>query len=192
MRSLSFHGNSHIDGELAMSARLFRRCLFVILVACAMVGCQQQPPPPVSFGPTSVDYSNKPDTESPTGEPLSPESIFPTDPTATRLQDIGGYILLYYRDHKQLPASLDDLRSLPGGDDLQFTSASTGEFFAYQPAGMWSPNHTDKCILIYDPNLINGKRWCLFMTAPNNGAALSVNVTAIPDSMFQTYRPDQQ
>ena len=172
-----------------MSVRWFDRWLLVTLTACAAVGCQQQPAQPLPLGPRSYDFSDAPpQTLTPTAGPLSPDALVSTDPTATRLQDIGGFLLLYYSDNQQMPASLDDLRSLPGGADLQFTSPATGQAFGYAPSGMWSPQGGDKCIVLYDTNLRGGKRWCLLMTPPKAGAALSVDVANLPDSIFLNYR----
>jgi hypothetical protein len=172
---------------------LRKRCLLVILAAAAIAGCQQQPPPaPVQQGPRSYDFSQAPQPLSPTAQTLTPDDIVATDPTASRLQDIGGYVLLYFRENNYMPASLDDLRTLPGGEDLHFSSATTGQAFGYYAKGLWPPQSGEKCIIVYDSTLTNGKRWCLFMTLPRAGEALSVEVNSISDSLFQTYQPLQQ
>jgi hypothetical protein len=173
-----------------MSVRSLRNALPVVMTGLLLAGCQPAAPPPTAGGPT-FDLGQGNGGNASGGVPSSPDAIVSTDPTAARLQDVGGYVLLYYREHEQMPASLDELRNMPGGQDLQFTSASTGKPFVYQPAGMWSPQRGDKCIILYDPDLKHGARWCLFMTLPKAGAALSVDVMAVPEPIFLNYRAAQ-
>jgi len=174
-----------------MSVRLLGHALAVVMAGLPLAGCQPAAPAPNPAAQTTFDFSQGNGGNASAGAPSSPDAIVSTDPTAARLQDVGGYVLLYYRDHEQMPAALDELRNMPGGQDLQFTSASTGKPFVYQQAGMWSPQRGDKCIILYDPDLNHGARWCLFMTLPKAGAALSVDVTAIPEPIFLNYRAAQ-
>jgi hypothetical protein len=153
-----------------------------------LAGCGPKTPPPVAPNePTTIDFSHVP-TTNPVGGSQNPNDILQTDPSAARLQDIGGYIMLYYRDHAQMAPSLEDISAMPGGQDLNFTSA-TGETFIYQPRGMWSPDHGDKCIILYDPAIRDGRQWCLFMTLPKAGAPLNVDVVDLPEPLFLNYRP---
>jgi len=174
-----------------MSVRLSGKALAVWMAGLLLAGCRPATPPPAAGPQTAFDFSRENGGNSSAGAPLSPDEIVSTDPTAARLQDVGGYVLLYYRDHGQMPATLDELRNIPGGQDLQFTSASTGQPFVYQPAGMWSPQRGDKCIILYDLDLKHGARWCLFMTLPKAGSALTVDVAAIPEPIFLNYRAAQ-
>ena len=150
-------------------------------------GCQTstvpQQAPVMAQSNVSVDFSKEPMD----GPPTTPDSITLTDVSATRLQDIGGYIMLYFRQHQQMPASLQDLASLPGGQELNFTAAS-GQPFGYEASGMWSPERSNKCIIAYDPELRNGKRWVLFMSIPKGGSALDVDVYNLPEPFFLNYR----
>ena len=81
---------------------------------------------------------------------------------------------------------------MPGGDSLNLTAPRSDREFAYQPTGLWSEEHPDKCIIAYDPDLRGATRWCLFMTPPTNGAALVVTVLAIPENNFRKYHPAAQ
>jgi len=153
-----------------------------------LCGCQSNNPTPKAGPPPELGFEN----QSPS-EPASPDSIVATDPSASRLQDIGGYILLYYRDHQQLPPSLDDLRAMPGGDNLNFTSGSIDQPFVYYNTGLWASDGGSKCIVAYDPvEESDGKRWCLLMTIPKAGSALSVDVVALSESVFRNYQPRGQ
>ena len=171
---------------------MLRICLCASVGLLAVAGCQPAPAPtPMRTGPKSVDFSGQPDTVSITGEPVTPDSILSSDPAAERLQDIGGYVLLYYSQQKQLPQSLDDLAQMPGGDSLDLTSPRTGTKFDYYPNGLWSSDHPNKCIVACDPVAGGSIRWCLLMTPPANGAALVVTVVAIPEQNFRKYHPQQ-
>jgi hypothetical protein len=175
-----------------MFTRMIHRSLIALPAALVVAGCQPAAPPPVvPAGPTEIDFSQRNDSGT-TGEPVSPDAILSTDPAASRLQDIGGFMLLYYSDNKRLPPTLDDLAKMPGGDSLNLTAPGSGREFAYEPTGLWSEEHPDRCIIAYDPDLRGAARWCLLMTPPTNGAALVVTVLAIPENNFRKYRPAAQ
>jgi hypothetical protein len=163
----------------------------MIVAGLVISGCQTstapQPAPVMAKpGPANVDFSKAPTP--PSGKDVSPESVLPTGVSATRLQDIGGYIMLYYRQFQAMPQKLTDLASLPGGQELNFNSDS-GQPFMYQSTGMWSPERNNKCIVAYDPELRNGKRWVLFMSLPKSGAPLDVDVYDLPEPFFLNYQP---
>lgn len=176
-----------------MFARMPNNSIFGWLAALVVAGCQPAAPrPAVPSGPTSIDFSQRDDSGNITGEPASPDAIVSTDLAASRLQDIGGFLLLYYGENKQLPPSLDELASMPGGDSLILTAPSSGRPFVYQPTGLWLAEHPDKCIVAYDPDLRGAARWCLLMTPPVSGAALVVTVVAMPEQNFRKYHPAAQ
>jgi hypothetical protein len=165
--------------------------LLILIAGLALGGCQSSSPAPVRpavqepSAPASVDFTKMPGGNEPTA---SSDSIIQANPSASRLQDIGGYIMLFYRLHQEMPAKLQDLSSLPGGGELNFNSMS-GQPFVYQSTGMWSPDRANKCIIAYDPELVSGKRWCLFMTVPKGGNALDVDVFDLPEPFFLNYQP---
>lgn len=166
---------------------------WILMSGLLLAGCQQQPAaPPVQNGPGVADFSQSLGSQTITGEPASPDAILSTDPAASRLQDIGGFMLLYYRDHKQLPATLDELAKMPGGDELNLAAPISGREFAYEPKGLWSQEHPDKCIIAYDADLRGSMRWCLMMSQPTATGALSVNVVEVPEPYFEKYRAARQ
>ncbi len=177
-----------------MFKRMILKSLFVLPAGLLLAGCQPAAPSPavVPSGPTEVDFSQRNDSGTITGEPPSPDAIVSTDPAASRLQDIGGFMLLYYGANRQLPPTLDDLARMPGGDSLNLTAPGSDREFEYRPTGLWSEEHPDKCIIAYDPGLRGAARWCLLMTPPTNGAALVVTVLAIPENNFRKYHPVAQ
>jgi hypothetical protein len=176
-----------------MRARFPLHALTAVLAGGVLCGCQSSNPAPKQSPPQDFGFGGDDTPSQSSGnalQPVSPDSIIATDPSASRLQDIGGYILLYYRDHQQMPPSLDELRDLPGGDNLNFNSGSIDRPFVYDGAGLWASDGGSKCIVAYDPvEQSDGKRWCLLMTIPKAGSALSVDVVALSESVFRNYKP---
>jgi hypothetical protein len=156
----------------------------LVLAACS----HQQSSMPVRNEPAVADFSHATGDQTPSGQPVTPDSILPSDPAATRLQDIGGFLLLYYNDHHELPQTLDELTQMPGGDQLNLAAPMSRREFSYAPHGLWWADHPEKCIVAFDPDLRGGMRWCLFMTPPSYGAALSVNVVCIPEVNFSKFQ----
>jgi hypothetical protein len=91
-----------------------------------------------------------------------------------------------------LPATLDELTQMPGGDSLDLTAPRSGRPFGYAPTGLWSQEHPGKCIVAFDPDRRAQARWCLFMTPPTNEAALVVTVLAVSEETFEKYHPAGQ
>jgi hypothetical protein len=179
-----------------MFVRMLRYPAMVLLAAAWLGGCQQnqQSPTPVINGgePAQVDLSGRPGPGLINGQPATPETVLSADPAAGRLQDIGGALLVYYSDHKQLPPTLQDLAGSPGGDSLNLTSPQSGREFVYVPSGLWSDQHPDKVIIAYDPDLHGAQRFCLLMNPPSTGAPLEATVIAIPEPDFRKYHPQAQ
>lgn len=124
------------------------------------------------------------------GTTHNPNEILGGDTSPARLQDIGGYIMLFYRQYKRMPASLDELKTMPGGDEVNILSPS-GQPFGYYPDGAWTSKQPQKCVIAYDPAVSpNGFRWCLLMSLPKgNAGSLSVEAVSLPDSNFREYKP---
>ena len=90
-----------------MFTRMIHNSSFVLPAVMLLAGCQPAvpSPPAVPPGPTEVDFSQHNDSGTITGEPPSPDAIVSTDPAASRLQDIGGFMLLYYGDQQTIAAN---------------------------------------------------------------------------------------
>jgi hypothetical protein len=170
--------------------------LRVLLIAPAMAlglapcGCQTT----TQNAPMNTSASNSRAASvsdfSSAGPTNSPDAILSGDPSPGRLQDIGGYLMLFYHEYKRMPASLDELRTMPGGDEVNVLSPS-GQPYGYYPDGAWSSKQPQKCVVAYDPMVSsNGFRWCLLMSLPKGNAdALSVEAVSLPDSNFHQYKP---
>ena len=129
----------------------------------------------------------------PPGQTATPDEVLGTDPSAMRLQDIGGDFLLYMRINKQMPATLEDLRTVDDqGNAATFNSPASGQPYLYVPSGLWLAGHSQD-IVVYDPSLTRqSKRWCLFLGAPQANGSVSVDVVALPESVFRQYKPKGQ
>jgi hypothetical protein len=162
--------------------------LAAISLLPGLTGCKSDSPP--AAAPANQTMSPlRQALASSGGATPTPEDILPSDPSSVRLQDIGGYILLYYQQNKQMPATLDDLRPYVTDADFKVTSPMSGEPYVYRPTGLWAPNQEEKCIIAFDPTpSARGLRLCLFMSMPKASSALSVEVVGLPEQDFERYR----
>jgi hypothetical protein len=167
-----------------------RYVILIVLIVASLYqcGCQTTSVKPA---PTPVNQikDNLNNGGDPSARTYSPDEFLPGDPSAGRLQDIGGDLLLYYRLYHQMPQSLEDIKTIVGADSQPNLISPSGQPYIYAPGGLWIPKQ-DKCIMVYDPSLTpDGEHWCLLMPPSKPGGALSVNVVAIPEPVFRSYRP---
>jgi hypothetical protein len=151
------------------------------LLFCALGGCQAQPQQ--SAGPPTQHVTNQ------TDQNVSSDVALATDPSALRLNDIGGALLLYYATNKQLPDQLEDLNASGYSEGpLKFTSPVSGKPYVYVPAGL-SLEGQRKRIIAYDPTLTHdGRRFCLVMALESRpNAAQSVEILSLPEKVFEMY-----
>lgn len=160
-----------------------RRNAFLILVACALVaaGCANDgatkpptaPPPRVSADPL------------PAGAAMSN-----TDPSAQRLHDLCGALLLFYFEQQRLPESLEELKSSPGDSEaVSFVSPVTNTPYLYTAGGILIPER-DARIVIYDPSPNRANvRWAVMIDDPVPGKALVTKVLPLPESFFLVRPP---
>jgi hypothetical protein len=150
-------------------------------------GCVTTPPRQQT---SASDFAS---INTPPGQTANPDEILGTDPTAMRLQDIGGDFLLYMRINKQMPTTLDDLRTVDDqGSAATFNSPASGQPYVYVPNGMWLSGHSQD-IVLYDPGLTKrSMRWCLFLGPPRGNGTFSVDVVALPETVFRGYKPAGQ
>jgi hypothetical protein len=119
----------------------------------------------------------------------SPETIDQavlTDASAVRLDDIVEAILLYFSANKGMAPRLEELRTMPGEENLNLTAPSGQEYY-YAPQGLSSPAG-NKLLIVYDPmESANGKRWCILASQLRQGAPLTAEVIALPEIVFRAY-----
>ncbi len=174
-----------------------------VAVAIAAAGCQttvtrsiptaSSPPDPSSTA--DVRRAAATDAAPPAGDDdrrLSADDAVGGDASANRLHDIEGTLLMYFALHRRLPPTLDALRPLADADtDLQLTAPS-GRPYLYAPGGLVAPG-ASKRILVADPapSPRTRARQCILAppAPPEAGAALSMEVVAVPEAAFKRYAP---
>ncbi len=156
-----------------------------LILAAALGGCQPQPKPAaqITGGDPFADLSANGNLSAPT---LSPEAVVATDTCASRLQDIGEALLLYYSVNKHLPAQLEELKS-ESGTPLNFTCPQSGKPYLYISSGLAAVSHDKRIIICDSTPSHNGKRWCIFMPPPRPGQAVSMEVLEVPEGLYRTY-----
>jgi hypothetical protein len=168
--------------------RIKRWPSFCLLVAAglALPGCTTQPQqstaPPVS---NTLDFSGVG-----TNDAVTPDDVLTADPSATRLEDIGGDLMLYYRVNRAMPPNLDALATVTDqGVPPNEYSPGANQPYVYVPDGLWLEGHSQS-VIVYDPALNSkGARWCLFRGPLHPNGSFSVEVVALPDSIFHNYKP---
>jgi hypothetical protein len=167
--------------DIRFPLRRFVTVAAALLLQAGCVTTQSREP----TGPQDFASSNLPP-----GQPVTPDELLGTDPSAVRLEDIGGDFLLYMRINGHMPAGLEDLRSVDDqGGAAMFISPNSGQPYVYVPGGLWLSGHSNN-IVVYDPELTKkGMRWCLFLGPQRANGTFSVDVVALPESVFRQYKP---
>jgi hypothetical protein len=124
----------------------------------------------------------------PTGATNNKESgpaISNTDPCASRLHDICEPLLLYYLKNHQLPGRLEDLRDLPGFEQIELTCPVSKQAYLYNPVGITTAESRAR-IICYDPTPAHaGCRWAISIIEPEaDNGPLITKVIGLPESHF--------
>ena len=120
-----------------------------------------------------------------TGQPVSPDELTSKDRCPARLQKIGGALLEYYYLHKELPRTLDELRSIE--PTVELTCPESQLPYVYVPAGLRKPGGTRR-IVVHDPvHHADGLVWCIMFVDTLPGKGLQTLVEPLPDPLFRGY-----
>jgi hypothetical protein len=164
-----------------MSRRPLR--IWSLLLTAALAGCTSTQSKSPEFSKEGLANPN-----------LSLDEALSADPSSVALQDISGDLLLYYAVNKQLPAHLEDLRSLSNETaNLNLNSPVSKQEYMYVPDGLFAIG-SDKRVIVYDPAPTpKGSRWCiLYQPVATSDAPISLNVVSLPEAAFQAYQPPGQ
>ena len=137
--------------------------------------------------PSSVSPRNTPRRDPATRRP--PQSLA-TDACATRLQDLGGALLLYYATNRRLPDKLEDLAAAPGAaaGAADVTCPASGRSYVYVPGGGLTAKGKGRLLVLYDPTPVHGGlRWGLFISPPSGAEPLATWVTPMSEELFRGY-----
>lgn len=181
----------------------------IVIGLCAMgvmllAGCVQQTTKGAgvpSAGPNQVQMTSgragqiplnpvPSDGKSPARQGNAQAAIANTDPCALRLHDVSGLLLLYYMEHWQLPAKLDELTQLPGFDQVkELKCPQSGKPYAYTPDGILLPEKKQR-VIVYDPEPSHsGMRLCIIIDEPQPDQPLLTRVIVLPESFFTFVSP---
>jgi hypothetical protein len=131
--------------------------------------------------------------------PESVEKALLTDPCVERMHNLCGAMLAFYLINKDLPASLDDLKTVAEfGGPLEPSCPASGQPFVYEPAGLHSVNGR-KYIVLYDATPAHkgtgllaaageGVRHAIVTPENNPGSSRSFEVVSMPEGLFRTYQ----
>jgi len=156
-----------------------------VLLLTALCGCQTAKP--VGAAHDTLRPGDLPGEMNSSGQLITPDQLTAKDRCPSRLHDIEGALLLYYFDNKQMPTSLDDLRSV-AETKLEVTCPDSGLPYTYVPNGLTKPGGT-KRIIVHDPVMNrDGTRWCIVASYGPRGAPQSTQVVQIVEPVFLAYQ----
>lgn len=149
-----------------------------VVLSIALTGCT-----------TTTVSSNRPAVPETDG-PRTVEHAVASDPCAAHLHDIAGAMLLYFAIHRDLPKSLDDLKSLTDFESpLDSTCPASKQTYVYVPGGLETPGKS-KFIILHDAAPSHrGSRWCILIEPAKGRAAPSMEVLQVPEPIFRGYLP---
>lgn len=106
-----------------------------------------------------------------------------TDPSAERLHELSGAVLLHYIRHNQLPASLEALHELDAsiGDPID---PLYGDPYVYLSPPVDLPGRRGQ-LLMYAPGVARGhraSRWAVLVEGVGQDASLTTQVVLIPSA----------
>jgi hypothetical protein len=148
------------------------RLLAALAILIPIAGCKSNKPKPLTLA-----VPNKPVQE--------------VDPLAQsggcddRMQDIGGLFLMYWQKNHHLPDKLDELKSLPGGNDVgDFTCPVSNLPYIYNRDGIPTPSGSGRIILYDAAPSHHGMRLGLVVVDLGPGRALVATPKAFTESFF--------
>jgi hypothetical protein len=102
-----------------------------------------------------------------------------------RIEAIDEALLIYVETNRQLPPTLEDLRSV-AGNDLQLLSPG-GRPYIYVPAGLPSPTSLKRMMVYDQDSLAGGRHWCILFSDFKPGGVLVSEVVDLSSAAFQSY-----
>ena len=163
-----------------MQTRLLTIGVFAVAFSLALAGCQSQPAKPKPQAKAVKETPAKPPV-------VSKEDAAVRDRCFERLSDIGGLFLMYGLSKRQLPATLDELRAVPGASNIgDFVCPASGQPYIYDPQGKPAPSGVG-LVIVADPTPAHsGMRLCIVISENPKSGSMLTKVVALPESFFQT------
>ena len=136
-----------------------------LILAGALAGCwvpREQTPPPRPGG----------------ADPL-------VDPSAERLHDLEGQLLLYYATNRRLPDRLEELKPYaPDGRSVEAVCPVSGKRYVYVPRGIRVPDLPGTVILYAPEPTRDDLRPVLLLMPSRPGQPLVLHVESLPGDRF--------
>lgn len=163
-----------------ISNRSHHRSASVALAAFVLLGCQTKP-------------GSRTGTINPSVVPPGTAStavIANTDPSAMKLHDIEGALLMYYAVNKKLPDRFEQLQPLADVDTpITLDCPGSDQPYVYTPDGI-KLQERDARIVLYEPApLHSGYRLTIVIDEPGPLKPLVAEVVAMPESFFLLHPP---
>ena len=161
--------------------------LFVAMMS-AIAGCQSttqpaQPAPYIRKAPVAAS-SNGAGAGAKSPKDAAGPAISNTDPCASRLHDICEPLLLYYLKNGKLPGRLEELRDLPGFEQIELTCPVSNKPYLYNPIGITTAENRTR-LICYDPAPSHfGMRWAISIIEPEENGPLVTKVIGLPEAHF--------
>jgi hypothetical protein len=112
------------------------------------------------------------------------------DPCPTLLHDLCGPLLLYLTSNYRLPESLDELRQMPGLQDIgEFTCPLSKRPYVYNRAGVIGANVSQRAVVYDAEPSHSGFRWTIVVKEAAPNAPFIAEVVAWPESRFPRSAP---
>lgn len=103
-----------------------------------------------------------------------------TDACADRLHEVCGELLLYYFDHRELPATAEELHST-----TPLVCPVCNKPYTYNAAGLFLPGWPGRLVMYDSTPCHGGARWGILAEPPQSGKPLVVRVILPPEAMVQ-------
>ena len=117
--------------------------------------------------------------------PARAERLTISDPCPSRLHDVCGPLLRYMDAHYRLPERIEDLRQLPGAEDIgDLACPTTKQRYIYNPAGVVGANVSRRAVLYDASPSHSGYRWAVVVREATPNAPFIAEVVAWPESRF--------
>lgn len=158
-----------------------RGLLAVLLVCCAIglnVGCNANPKPSA--------------TKPPVGKPQTSDMaiVANDDPSAIKMHDLEGAILMYYALNKVLPPKIED--ALPLADvPLDLNVPGTSQQYVYTREGIILQDQEARLILYEPAPLHQGYRLAIRVNDPKAFQPLVMHIIPVPESFFLLHPPEK-
>lgn len=112
-----------------------------------------------------------------------------------RLHDICQPLLIYFQRTGELPARLDQLRAVPGFEQLELACPVSRQPYIYNPVGVMTAGQRAR-VIMYDPAPSHSAggalvRWAVTVVEPPPGQAPLTDVVPLPESYFSFQLPER-